>query len=160
LIKIQLGGRLEVFKLDLEGVRKILLLYKFTNLSIVPHGITFSQWYRRRKKLKLIKKLENCDGGKKLIEKLRERDWKINDVFLNIIEGNPNKKYNIYRVGVVLEDTPITSPNEREMEKKIALLTEACWKYCNIFKGNGMLVLVFAHFNEKNKEKILIDIAS
>ena len=155
-----MGERLKIFNLDLEGINKILIFYKFTNLSIVPNKIPFLQWYRRRKNLKLIKKLENCEGGKSLIEKLKEKDWKIKGVFLNIIEGNPNKRYNVYRVGVVLEDTPISHPKEREMKNKIALLMEACWKYCNIFKGNGILVLVFAHFNEKNKEEILIDIAN
>jgi len=81
LIKNQLGERLKIFNLDLEGTNKILIFYKFTNLSIVPNKIPFLQWYRRRKNLKLIKKLENCEGGKSLIEKLKEKDWKIKGVF-------------------------------------------------------------------------------
>jgi hypothetical protein len=60
----------------------------------------------------------------------------------------------------VLEDGPIASPKEKEMEKKTALLREACWKYCNIFRENGLLVLVFAHFTQKNEEEVTIDIAS
>jgi len=136
-----------------NGAKNVMLIFNFTNITLIPPG-THLVIPRKKKKKKGIEigEFENANP-KEIVEKLREKGWKIKDIFFEWKKKRKNDEiYILYRVKV-----PMKKMLEDDIHflKKLMRLLETRWEICRIYfnpeSPDKSLTINFAHIVPKSK---------
>jgi len=138
-------------------VKNIAIIFNFTVEALVPNVRLVTPKEKIKLPGKKTAELTNI-SGKKILDVLRKKGWRIKDIFYETKEKKKGeRKYVVYRLKIILTKEPIDDAHWLKDDLRLAILLESNWEYCHVYynqKANNITFNLY-HLRIKIPTKVL-----